>query len=118
MSCNEIGQPPALKRATISRGDDYALLLAFKVATVAVNLTGWTFDARLQRTGQTDVVMAATIDAAAGTVSFALTAAQTAAMAAGVNANDLAGRWQMNISGTDSNGKKRRFVRAVVSIIT
>lgn len=118
MSCSEIGQPPALKRATISRGDDYALLLAFKVATVAVNLTGWTFDARLIRTGQSDVVMAAAPDAAAGTVTFSLTAAQTAVMVAGANANDLAGRWTMNITGTDANGKKRRYIRANVFVIT
>ena len=118
MSCSEIGQPPALKRATISRGDDYALLLAFKVAAVAVNLTNWTFDARLQRTGQSDVVMAAAPDAAAGTVTFSLTAAQTAVMVAGANANDLAGRWTMNITGTDSNGKKRRYIRANVFVIT
>jgi hypothetical protein len=39
-------------------------------------------------------------------------------MVAGANANDLAGRWTMNITGTDANGKKRRYIRANVFVIT
>jgi hypothetical protein len=117
MNCDEIGQPPADKTATISRGDDYALLLAFKSNNVAINLTGWSFDARFKKTGQTDVVMTATSNAQAGTVTFAATDAQTTAMVGGANKNDLAGRWQMVIKGTDPNGNTRRYLTATVYVL-
>lgn len=117
MSCNEIGQPPANKTATISRGDDYALLLAFRLNGQVVNLTGWQFDGRLTRAGQTDVVMGIEPNATAGTVTFVLTKQQTAAMVGGANANDLAGRYTMQIKGTDPNGKTRRYLVALVYIL-
>ena len=41
MDCDEIGQPPAQKVATISRGDDFGILFAFKSGGQVVNLTGW-----------------------------------------------------------------------------
>jgi hypothetical protein len=112
MSCNEIGQPPAQRIATVSKGDDYALLLAFKINNVAVNLTGWTFEGRLKKTGQTDVVTTNTIDAVNGTVTLKLSDTQTAAMVGGTNRDDLAARWTFNVTGTDPNGNTRRYLSA------
>lgn len=117
MDCEEIGQPPARRVATICRGDDYGILFAFKLGGQPVNLTGWTFSGVLKKTGQTDVSMAPTIDAAAGTVAFVLTDQQTAAMVGGANQNDLAGRWEMRITGTDSAGKTRRYIQATVYVL-
>lgn len=117
MDCDEIGQPPARRVATICRGDDYGILVAFKLRGQAVNLTGWTFSGVLKKTGQTDVSMAANPNAAAGTVSFELTDQQTAAMVGGANQNDLAGRWEMLIIGTDSAGKTRRYIQATVYVL-
>lgn len=117
MDCNEIGQPPATKTATIARGDDYALLLAFKSNDQPVNLTNWQFSGVLKKTGQTDVAMAVTTNAAAGTVAFELTDTQTTGMVGGANQNDLAGRWEMRISGTDPNGKTRRYLQAIVYVL-
>lgn len=117
MDCNEIGQPPANKTVTISRGDDYALLLAFKSNNQPVNLTGWQFSGVLKKTGQTDVAMTASINHAAGTVTFELSDQQTAAMVGGANQNDLAGRWEMRITGTDPNAKTRRYLQAIVYVL-
>jgi hypothetical protein len=117
MDCDEIGQPPAQKFATFSKGDDYGFLIAFKTGGQVVNLTGWTFTGTLKKTGQTDVAMTATPNAADGTVVFAVSAQQTAAMVGGANANDLAGRWQMIIRGVDSNGKARRYISAIVYVL-
>jgi hypothetical protein len=117
MDCNEIGQPPAQKTATISRGDDFGILFAFKSSGQVVNLTSWSFSGILRKTGQTDVAMTPTLNAAAGTVMFSLTAQQTTAMAGGANANDLSGRWQMIIRGTDSNQKSRRYLMAIVYVL-
>lgn len=117
MICNEIGQPPANKIATVSKGDDYALLLAFKSNNQPVNLTGWQFTGVLKKTGQNDVSMAATVNTAAGTVTFELTDQQTTAMVGGANANDLAGRWEMRITGTDPQGKTRRYIMATVYVL-
>ena len=117
MDCDEIGQPPAQKIATFSKGDDYGLLFVFKTNGQVINLTGWTFTGTLRKTGQTDVAMTPTPNAAAGTVVFSLSAQQTAAMVGGANANDLAGRWQMIIRGVDSNGKARRYISAIVYVL-
>lgn len=117
MSCNEIGQPPANKTATFSRGDDWAILFVFKLSGQPVNLTGWTFTGVLKKTGQNDVTMATEINAAAGTVTFGLTDQQTATMVGGANQNDMAGRWVLNITGNDANGKTRRYLQATVYVL-
>ena len=117
MDCDEIGQPPARRIATISRGDDYGVLFAFKHGGQVVNLTGWTFTGTLKKTGQTDVAMNVTKNDAAGTVTFELSDQQTLAMVGGVNENDLAGRWEMRIAGTDSAGKTRRYIQATVYVL-
>lgn len=117
MDCDEIGQPPAQKVATISRGDDYGILFAFKLGGQVVNLTSWTFTGTLKKTGQADVIMGVAPNAAAGTVVFSLTSQQTTAMVGGANANDLAGRWQMVIRGTDANQKSRRYLVAIVYVL-
>jgi hypothetical protein len=117
MDCDQIGQPPAQKVATISRGDDFGILFAFKSGGQVVNLTGWSFTGTLRKTGQTDVAMTPTVNAAAGTVVFSLTAQQTTAMVGGANANDLSGRWQMVIRGTDANQKSRRYLMAIVYVL-
>lgn len=118
MSCVEIGQPPAQRIATVSKGDDYALLLAFKINNVAVNLTGWTFEGRLKKTGQTDVTTTNTIDAANGTVTLKLSDTQTAAMVGGASRDDLAARWTFNVTGTDPNGNTRRYLSAIFYLIS
>lgn len=113
MACSEIGQPPARdKRVTISAGDDWALRMAFTEGEPAapVDLTGWAFDARLEKSGEADVVLAVTIDTGAGTVTATLTDTQSAAMAAGSGLSDLAGRWVLNVVGTDSAGFRRRYL--------
>jgi hypothetical protein len=117
MSCDEIGQPPARRIVTVSKGDDYALLMAFKTNNVAVNLTGWTFEGRLKKTGQTDVTTTNTIDAVNGTVTLRLTDTQTAAMVGGSSRDDLAARWTFNVTGTDPNGNTRRYLSAILYLI-
>jgi hypothetical protein len=117
VSCEEIGQPPAQRIATISKGDDYALLMAFKTNDLAVNLTGWTFEGRLKKTGQTDVTTSNTIDAVNGTVTLRLTDTQTAAMVGGSSRDDLAARWTFNVTGTDPNGNTRRYLSAILYLI-
>jgi len=112
MACNEIGQPPAeSKRVTISRGDDYVLRLQFTNDGVAVDLTNWAFDARLKKSGQSDVVLGVAINTTAGTVTATLTDTQSAGMAAGTTHADIAGRWVLSVTGTDPAGLVRRYVR-------
>lgn len=113
MSCNEIGQPPEMeKRVTVSRGDDYALRLAFKTAAGAVvNLTGYSFSARCTKSGQSDIVLTVAVDAPNGTVTATITDTQTATMAAGDNVSDPAGRWVLTVTGTDNAGLIRRYLR-------
>lgn len=113
MSCNEIGQPPEMeKRVTISRGDDYAFRATFRDSNnVAVNLSGWQFNIRCTKPGQSDVVFAVAIDGPNGTVTGTLTDTQSAAMVAGENISDAAGRWVLVVIGTDSAGLIRRYVR-------
>jgi hypothetical protein len=113
VACNEIGQPPELeKRVTISRGDDFALRMVFKdAAGAAINLSGWAFNVRCTKPGQTDVVFATAVDAPNGTLTATLTDAQTVTMAAGATPSDLAGRWILTVVGTDNAGLIRRYVR-------
>ena len=118
MSCEEIGQPPAQRIATLSKGDDYALALVFKTDGVVVNLTGWTFEGRLKKTGYSDVLTTNTIVAASGLVTFRLSDTQTAAMVGGTSRDDLAARWTMNLTGTDSAGNTRRYLQSIVYLIT
>ena len=119
MACNEIGQPPETeKRITVSRGDDYALRLTFKDANgAAINLTGWGFNVRCTKPGQTDVVFSTAIDAPNGTLTATITDTQTAAMIAGESASDPAARWLLTVVGTDSAGLIRRYVRIPFLVI-
>lgn len=119
MACNEIGQPPEMeKRVTVSRGDDYALRLQFRdAANAPINLSGWTFNVRCTKPGQTDVVWATNVDAPNGTLTATITDAQTAAMAAGENASDPAGRWTLTVVGTDNAGLVRRYVRVWFQVL-
>lgn len=119
MSCNEIGQPPEMeKRVTVSRGDDFVLRLAFRdAANAPINLSGWAFDVRVAKAGQTDVVATVAIDAPTGTITATIADTVTQNMVAGETISDPAGRWILTVVGTDNAGFKRRYVRAWFQVL-
>lgn len=117
MSCEEIGQPPVEKTLTLPKGDDYTFQLVITIDGAPFNLSGSTFDCRLQKAGQTDVVFSSSANNAAGVVTFLVTDTQTAAMLAGASKNDLNARWSMVCKWTNADGYTRTVIKSTAFIL-
>jgi hypothetical protein len=117
MACNEITAEAPKYTATIAQGDSWPLRLTFKTGGATINVSGWTFTATAKRGASTVSLGVSMTNAASGIVDFELSAGQSAAMSAGDSAADLAGRWIVNITGTDTAARVRRQVSILLQIL-
>lgn len=117
MACNEITTEAAKYTATIAQGDSWPLRLTLKTGGATINVSGWTFTATAKRGASTIALSVSTTNAASGIIDFELSNSQSASMSAGDSAADLAGRWVVNITGTDTASKVRRQVSILLQIL-